>query len=261
MRKFLFAAAIAVVSLFSAARSAEATFQMRIESGTTTGPGVVITDESASESGVTAGAFAGTPNAISFSGSIGQFTLNVTTGTSTPFLSAPSFYEAQDLTNVTINSSGAGTLRLILSKDNYGAGTPDGNLTFKSDVGGVLTAGAGSSITFASYVDDGNGIPNLGHDQNPVGALDPVTGVGTAAITQTFGPGVFSDSTGVAFSKTGTYSIYQVVTVTFTGAGSVSFNDTVGTAPAPAGLVLALTGLPALGVGNWLRRRRNRTGA
>lgn len=255
MRKFFLLAAVAVASVLSLGTSADAAFRLRVETGTTTGPGIVVTDEAAGESGM-AGLFAGTPNAIGFAGSIGQFVLNVTTGTSTPFLITPGFYEAIDLSNVTINSGGAGTLRLILARSDFGSFTPDGAISFRSDVGGVLTSAAGSTVSFQSFADDSNAIPNLGADVNPVGALAAVTGIGTPLITQTFGNGAFSASNEVDFAKTGTYSVYTVVTVNFTGAGSVSFNHTIGTAPAPAGLLLALTGAPVLGIGAWVRRRR-----
>ena len=51
--------------------------------------------------------------------------------------------------------------------------------------------------------------------------------------------------------------MYTVVTVTFTGAGSVSFNSTLGTSPEPGSLIVLATGLPMLGLG-WLRRRKAR---
>jgi hypothetical protein len=255
--------AVAVAGgLIGTSSSADAAFRMRVETGTTTGPGVVITD-GVNETGAAAGG-AGQSDLIMFSGAIGQFVLNVTTGVSTPFMVAPTFFEAQDLNNITINSTGAGTLRIILAKDGYGAATPDGNVAFRSEVGGTLTAPAGSSITFSSYADDANVIPSLGGNVNPVGPLAAVTGIGggsSVSVTQTFGVGAFSGSNGVNFFKTGTYSMYQVATVTFTGAGSVSWDHAIGTAPAPAGLILALTALPTLGLGAWVRRRKTTVAA
>ena len=152
MSRILRNAIIAVVAIgmgVLSAPSADAALRLRIEKGTTTGPGVVITDEAASESGA-AGSFAGTADAIAFAGSVGQFVLNVTTGTSTPFLVAPGYFEAMDLSNITINAGGAGVLRLILARTDYGAATPDGTLLFSNTVGGVLTASGGSSITFST---------------------------------------------------------------------------------------------------------------
>ncbi len=61
------------------------------------------------------------------------------------------------------------------------------------------------------------------------------------------------------FSIVNPFSFYQTYTFSdFTNsakAGSLSAGSTVAAVPAPAGLVLALTGLPVFGAG-WLRRRR-----
>jgi hypothetical protein len=65
--------------------------------------------------------------------------------------------------------------------------------------------------------------------------------------------------TGATFSIANPFSFYQ--TYTFSGfgnsgqAGSLSAGSTVAAVPAPAGLVLALAGLPVFGLG-WLRRRK-----
>jgi hypothetical protein len=251
MVRFLLAAAVAAATLFAAASPADAAFRLRVESGTTAGPGVVITDNGTGDLNSSVGA-------IVYSGAISQFTLNVTTGVTTPYLIAPGFYDAMDLSNVTINSSGAGTLRLILENDGYN-NAPNGQVLLQSDVGGTLTAPGGSNVTFATYAANGSATPDLGSDVYPAGSLATVTGIGAggaSTVTQTFGSGPFSGSDGVTFNNTGLYSLYTVVTVNFTGAGMVSFDQTFGTAPAPAGVVLLLSGLPVLGVGAWVRRRK-----
>lgn len=246
--KFLAAAAVAVVGLLASPSSADAAFRMRVETGTTTGPGVVLTDTLST-------------GIISFSGSIGQFTLNVTTGLTAPAIMLPGYFEGMDLNNISINSTGAGTLRLILEVTGLGANTPLGAVALESAVGGTLTAPAGSSITFASYADSSNSAPNLGPDTSPAGALPLVTGIGggsSVVTSQTFTPppGAFSGTSTTNFNNTGTYSLYAVVTVKFTGAGLVSFDHQTATQPVPAGLVMALTGMPVLGLGAWIRRRR-----
>jgi len=238
--------------------SADASFRLRVESGTTTGPGVVITaDGSMAFSG--GSSYQTMANQfITFSGPIAGFAINATTGVSTPTLAAPGFYDAIDLSNITINSSGAGVLRLILEQDGLNT-APDGQITLRQDVGGVLTSAVGSTVTFDSYAVNGSGTPSLGHDQFPAGTLDPVTGIGAggaSTVSQTFGNGPLSGTASTSFNKSGAYSLYTVVTVNFTGAGSVSFNEMTGTTPAPAGFVLALTGLPVLGIGAWFRGRR-----
>lgn len=261
MRKFFVAAAVAVAFLFGSASSADAAFRLRVESGTTTGPGVVITDNAAGDQ-------SGTVDAIAYSTgvseTIGPFTLSFTLGTKTPgTLVLPGFYEGMDLNNVTITTSGAGTLRLILESDDFGANTPDGQLLLTNKIGGVLSAPGGSSLTSTSYLSDVSDMPNFGDDVSPSGALDPIPGSGAGSIGnlatsvgQTFGPGAFSGTVSTVASKTGGYSLYNVITVTFTGAGSVSLDSVTATSPAPAGLLMALTGVPVLGLGAWIRRRR-----
>jgi len=138
---------------------------------------------------------------------------------------------------------------------------PKGNVVLQQEVGGALSAPGGSIVTFDSYAVNGSGTPTLGSDQFPAAPLPGVTGIGDGAVlvSQTFAPGSFSNTLGTNFNKTGSYSLYTVVTVTFTGAGSVSFNEITGVTPVPAGLVLALTGIPVLGLGTWFRRRRGAT--
>lgn len=256
MRKFFLAAAVAVAALLSNVSSADAAFRLRVESGLTTGPGVVLTDGAAGD---------GSPgaNSISFMGSIGQFTLILTVGTQTPLLQIPGFFEGMDLTNVTINTGGAGTLRLILESDDFGANTPNGGVALSNQIGGVLSAGAGSSLTTTSYASDGSFMPAFGADVIVPGAIAALPGAGVGSIGhlatsvgQTFGPGAFSGTVLTNFAKTGGYSLYNVITVNFTGAGSVSFNSVTATNPAPAGLVLALAGMPFFAIGARIRRRK-----
>jgi hypothetical protein len=65
--------------------------------------------------------------------------------------------------------------------------------------------------------------------------------------------------TGAGFNQSGSrFSFYQAYTFndfTTTGAGSLSSGSSINVSavPAPAGLILALTGLPAVA---WIRRRK-----
>jgi len=60
-------------------------------------------------------------------------------------------------------------------------------------------------------------------------------------------------------SITTPFSFYQVYTISGFGnsnaTGNVSMGTSVNATPAPAGLVLALTGMLVLGVFGWRRRR------
>ncbi len=237
---------------------ATAAFRLRVESGTTTGPGVVVTDNGAGDSSAATNIITTTPT-------ITGFTVSITSGLQTPLLIIPGFFEGMDLFNISISSGGAGTLRLILESDEFGAKTPKGIVTLVNSVGGTLTAPAGSSITFSSYANAAKGMPALGKDVFDAGVLDAIPGAGAGSIgdgatvvSQKFTPppGAFSGTVGTSFDNSaGTYSLYSVVTVTFTGSGTLSFDAITGTTPAPAGLVLLASAIPALGLG-WLRRRK-----
>lgn len=113
--------------------------------------------------------------------------------------------------------------------------------------GSVL--GAGGNITDQIWVDDSNTLFG-----------------GVPAPGATPGVVVFnSGQQGVPFAGSGSfnaippYSVTQRITLTATGAGLTTFsadNNLVITAvPAPAGLLLALGGVPILGVGALVRRR------
>jgi len=268
MRKFFIAAAVAVVALLGTSSSADATFRMRIEvAGSPDPTGVVLTADG------TSGVVNPGPNQsvystdasgfITYSGPItSQFKFSSTTGVTDGFSPTPGYYNGIDLNNMTINSSGAGTIRIILEADGFTNG-PNGPITLVNFAGGTLNAG--TSITFDSYAVNGSAIPVLGSDQFPSAVLTtPVTGIGGSGAvlaTQTFtapsGSGLaFSAETTNTFNKTGSYSLYEVVTITFTKGGSVSFDGNTATNPAPAGLVLALAGMPVFGLGAFLRRRR-----
>ncbi len=252
----------AVMATFVFSSSADAAFRLRVDNGTTTG--VAITDNGAGDLWTSGqGHDYDGANSIVFAGSVGTFSLNVTTGVKSPAFQSPGSYVGIDLSNISINSSGAGTLRLILEADGFDIPADGEILEVTNQTGGVLSS-PGGSVTFTSYANHDNGTPDLGADNAVSGAIAAVNGIGTApavSTSLTFNDppsGAFSGTSVTSFVKSGTYSLYTVVEINFTQAGSISFNNTTATSPAPAGLVLALSAAP-FGLGAWLRRRRSRT--
>ena len=252
LRKIVFATFLTGTALLFVAQPADAAFRLRLED-VGSGKGVVISDGGVGDLSPDAGM-------IIFSGAVEGFSVNVTTGTSTLTgpLTLPGYYGGIDLNNISIGSASAGTLRIILEQDGFGATTPDGGVVLNNKVGGVLTGPLNSTVTFESFADDTNAVPDLGPDQPTSSGLASVIGLPTpnavAAPALTFGSGAFSGSSSIAFNKTGTYSLYSVITITFDGEGSVSFNHITATNPAPVGLVLMASGAPVLALA-WLRRR------
>jgi len=151
------------------------------------------------------------------------------------------------------NTSGAThTLRILASQTNYTlpGGSP---LNVESGLGGSLIVGTtlGLNGVFQAYADKNNNLLGLGDYTNgPQSAAQAGTTFDTGSAS-----GLFARIAGSP------YSLSSVVTLTIGGGGTVNYSNHVNvtptaTTPAPAGVVLALTGLPCLGFGTWLRRRK-----
>jgi hypothetical protein len=150
-------------------------------------------------------------------------------------------------TSVTNNSGATHNLRLYASQTNFTlpAGTP---LLVEASLGGSINTGTlVLSNIFQAFADKNNGL--LITSDFTTGPQD-ATRSGSAYDTgSAFGQ----------FNRTGMFSMSTVASLTISAGGKVNFSahEEMAPAPAPAGLLLALAGIPAFGVGAWLRRRRS----
>jgi len=163
-------------------------------------------------------------------------------------------------------AGGTHSIRIELSQTGWNAptGTP---LTLSSSGGGSfdylqgtnLSATQSVAITYQGFLDNTNtlfGQPGAGSTPTQTANVSRTT-VGSTGFRLNPDPSVNTLVPG------GTpFSMTDVLTFTFTldaGSGQTTANvsaSSVASVPAPAGLVLALSGLPVLGIGTWLRRRR-----
>jgi len=253
-KQWALVAILAGIVTLGLAPPGQAAFRLRLEDGLPGGAnsGVVITDQGPGDISPSLGA-------ITFSGVIDpNFQVNVTTGTSQPLLGN---HNQIDLNSVNVASLGAGTITITL--EDMGFSNPSGgSAAMVTTIGGTLQDGATGTITAQTWINTGNLVPAMGPDAFPTGPLAALGGIPGGSV-KGFTPTAFSSGNG-AFSATslvntgaisGPYSLFTEVTIAFSGAGSVSFNENIQVAaPAPAGLVLAFSGLPLLGFG-YLRRR------
>jgi hypothetical protein len=183
---------------------------------------------------------------ISFNGSIGNaatgWIVNVTTGLTFPIpgqgtLTSPHM----DLNSVDQNGGAGGALTIQFTRESFGP-TPIG-AHFTQDIGGTLSPGWSVKASIAS---------------DPTTNLPFGTGGVSASTNFSSPPNAFSGTASTAGIPTvySQYSLTERVDIHATGAGTVSFDDTVNTSvPEPSSL--AICGLAGLGfVVHGLRRRK-----
>lgn len=175
-----------------------------------------------------AGDACGAVNCVTFSGALGNYLINVSTGiaqqTANPFL---------DLNSVNLtNQANAGLLTISTSMTNYTVPTPQ----WLFQVGG--TSSLGGASTFSAYGGNSN---TLYDTSNQIGS------------TLTFTGSPFASTTGGIGTSVNPYSLTIVATLNGISPGSASFNAALDAVPEPA--TMALLGVSLLLAATGLRRK------
>jgi len=158
-----------------------------------------------------------------------------------------------------------------LTRTGFSLGGGGGSGATLQSVIHALSASSGVSLTFQSFVNYGTGgdqmyaesgagggaaigLPNGGNGLVSTTGLQTLTGPFSGGLTdsKTLLGAIPSSSLGLSYSMT------ERLVINFSASGGVVSLDGGSTVsvPAPAGLILVLTGTPVLGVGAWVRRRR-----
>ena len=173
------------------------------------------------------------PGIVSYTGSVGVFDINTTTGVTKPLIGSATS-PIHDLNSINVNGAGPGTITLMFTETDYF--TAGGVLDFSFGLGGV----AADTIQFQAFASDANtafGLDTLIVDSGVLSGSGSGTFFGSALLS-------------------GTYSLTTVVTITHSGIGqNTSFGATLTTIPAPGFGPVILAGLVAMGASR-LRRRR-----
>jgi len=203
---------------------------------------------------------------ILYSGSIGAFQVVITSLVTRH--SDPANNGDLDMVNFTATTATGGTLKLTGEDTGYtnGAG---GTQTVVGTVGGTIS-GSGN-LTIQSWADGGLTVPG-----GAVPSLGTAAGTGSTAVSLAGNPlgaipasstpawipafntssGSFSSTSSNSFTSSPTgYSLFLQATLVMGAGSQISFDEEQQVvSPAPAGLMLAISALPVLGL-VWLRRR------
>lgn len=228
--KLLPAWVVAAVLLAGLAADADASLKLRLTDSATTDFKLIVDDGTDDNFGTT-------PGIISFTGSVGTFTLTVTTAKSKPVVGSASFPELSMTVDASTTSSTMSTLTIELTDTGFGSSLT--SLVF------VTTFGSSSpstqSITISSFLDLSNAEFGTGAGTTPLSSLGPSSGE-------------FGDS-GFASATTDTaYSLTLVAELEHGGAGSSSFNAAVFAIPEPVSL-FTWAGLTCMALARGHRRR------
>lgn len=182
--------------------------------------------------------------ATSFTGTHSDFAVSILGGVSDNGATMSDLLSST--TAVKNNAASTKTLLIFVTQDNYTlpAGT---SLVVESGMAGTVNTGTLTLTNlFQAYADKNNAL---------LGTTDFTNGPQTATQTgSTFDTG---SATGL-FTRVGNFSLTSLATITLTAGGRINFANHINVTPVPepSGLVMALAGLPVLGLGTWLRRRR-----
>jgi hypothetical protein len=220
--------------IFGAVPAAYAVPMLSLQSGSQT---VTITDDGSGDPFTNANCpfLTGCEGVVGFAGSVGNFTLNVTTGFTKPAVGSAN-EPVLDILSFNATSLGGGGILIIKFSETGFTGSVPG---LTGSIGGTTT---GTGVTYSAYLSNTN---------TPFsGSLIGTTGVLTPTLGTSFN-GVFS---GAFISPVSPYALTQEIVIEHSGSSQLTSIDAHLHAPEPASLVLLGSGLVTLSLLGWRKK-------
>jgi hypothetical protein len=187
--------------------------------------GTLVLTGSASGSAIVGSGF------YSFDGTVGNYSVNVSTGEASPLLPMGNL----DLNSVDTAPGASGPLQIWWSENGLTTVYPGWLMQW----GGTLSSGAGSNVSFSAYEDNTNAFFGT---ENTIGTIGPQ------------GPGVVGGTAGSGVATvTAPYSLSELITLNGVGATNYSGDASLSPVPEPASAVLF--GGVVLAIATALRRK------
>jgi hypothetical protein len=245
MKRILLLPAL-VLGILLSQSSAYAAFKVKLStgSGSTT---TVSDDDGFNVDPLDTGIGAGTAGVISFGAlNLGGFRITVTLAESKPEIgsaAAPAMHLNYVVTK--LSGSPADTLTILVTDTGF-TPLPLGLVT---NLGGASGANPPAQVLYQAYTSTSNTEFDITGGDTTSTSFSSI--VPAANSDYSFGPSILPNPASAPYSITMSLFIDGAA-----GSMSTSGDVYINTVPAPAGLVLVLSGMPIVGLGAWFRRRR-----
>ncbi|SNS81889.1 PEP-CTERM protein-sorting domain-containing protein [Noviherbaspirillum humi] len=225
--KKLLTVLLAAGVMTTAAAPSFATPTLRLTSGAVT---KTVVDNAANDATEESGV-------VGYMGSVGDFSLSVTTGVTKPY-QGDEYNPYLDLNSLSGTSGKAGTLKLEFTETGFLS--IDNVLYLLSQIGGTINNANGSSLTYDVYAD----------------ASNAAFGTGTQLLHAQYGTGAFSNTDFLKGDLTNPFSLTIVATLTHGAGGTSSFDAFVGV---PEPTTLGLLGIGVLALGRTRKKHKSKS--